>query len=123
MLATIVFGSIQACNMLYLRHALLSSAYQGSLEAAHPNATTASITQSVQNMLNARGVKGATIGVFHSNEGSDPSAGMSSAADFTNYPKNTVFTIRVTAPIAANLMKPHWFVPPSQVDAEVTSLK
>jgi Flp pilus assembly protein TadG len=123
LLATIVFGSIQACNMLYLRHAVLSSAYQGSLEAAHPDATTASITQSVQNMLTVRGVSGATISVSHWNNSADPAAGLSSSADFLDYPRGTRFTVHVSAPMQANLMKPHWLVPPSQVDAEVTSMK
>ena len=110
-LVTIVFGSIQACNMLYLKHALLSSAYQGSLAASKYGATTTSIEQSINSMLAARGVKNATVRI------------KPAQSDFSQYPKGQVCTIRVTAPVRANLMRPHLFIPPNRAVAEVVTMK
>lgn len=121
MLALLVFGSIQACNMLYLRHALISSAYHGTLAAAKQDATTSSIVQQVQAMLDAQGVKNSSITINRGNGNGGSSSG--SGIDYSAFAKNTIFTIRVTAPISANLMQPHMFAAPDEVVAEVVSMK
>ena len=56
MLVLIVFGSIQATNLIYLQHATTAAAYEGMLELARPNATNASVETRIQQVLDAREV-------------------------------------------------------------------
>ena len=61
MLTLIVFGSIQACNMIYLKHGLVTAAYEGTLELAKRNATNSSVIARTQQVLDARGVVSSSI--------------------------------------------------------------
>ena len=56
-LTLVVFGSIQACNLIYLKHGAVTAAYEGTLELAKRNATNASMTARAQQVLDARGIR------------------------------------------------------------------
>lgn len=61
MLTLVVFGSIQACNLIYLKHGVVTAAYEGTLELAKRNATSASVITRTQQVLDARGVTNSQI--------------------------------------------------------------
>ena len=64
LLTLVVFGSIQACNLIYLKHGCVTAAYEGTLELAKRNATSASITSRVQQVLTARGIRSSQIRIL-----------------------------------------------------------
>lgn len=59
----IVFGSIQACNVIFLQQFITEIGYQGALYAGRPDATEAEVESDLQAMLSARGVTGAVVEV------------------------------------------------------------
>lgn len=109
-LVLLVCGSIQACDLLYLKHALVSAAYEGSLELAKPSSTNASVNLRITQLLDARGVNGATIAISPSGSIAEIDAG-------------TTMTISVTAPTASNLKLNGFFLSPSNVSYSLVSIR
>lgn len=109
-LVLLVCGSIQACDLLYLKHALVSAAYEGSLELAKPSSTNASVNLRITQLLDARGVNGATIAISPSGSIAEIDAG-------------TTMTISVTAPTASNLKLSGFFLSPVNVSYSLVSIR
>lgn len=109
-LVLLLCGSIQACDLLYLKHALVSAAYEGSLELAKPSSTNASVNLRITQLLDARGVNGATIAISPSGSVADIDAG-------------TTMTISVTAPTASNLKLSGFFLSPVNVSYSLVSIR
>lgn len=108
LLSLLVFGSIQACDFIYLKHSLTSAAYEASLELARPDATNASVSARINQVLNAREVVSATHSI---------DAGGVSLADAV--PGSTV-VVTVGAPISGNLMLTGFFAMPGSVTVDFT---
>ena len=66
LLALIMFGSIQATNLIFLQHATTAAVYEGSLEMAKSNATNASVQSRIQQVLDARQVVDTSIAILPS---------------------------------------------------------
>lgn len=107
LLVLLVFGSIQACDMIYLRHSLTTAAYEGSLEVSRPDATTAAVEGRIQQVLELRGVADARIELRPARvEVSESSVG-------------DPLTIVVTVPVERNLMLSGFFLPPTETAVEM----
>lgn len=102
----LLFGSMQACDMIYLRHSITTAAYEGSLEASRPDATTASVKARVDQVLGFRGVKEGTAKLN------------SAGADISETPLGDPITVSVTAPVRSNLMLSGFFLLPSNISVD-----
>lgn len=109
-LVLVVFGSIQACNLIYLKHGCLTAAYEATLELAKPNASTTSITTRAQQVLTARGLTATTISMTPATE-----AGVAA--------RGTQFTIEVSASVRPNMALSGFFPLPATVIGRLTSTR
>ncbi|MCA9260424.1 MAG: pilus assembly protein [Planctomycetales bacterium] len=111
LLVMLVFGSLQACNLIYLKHAITAAAYEGTLELAKPNATNATVLARVQQVLDARGVVSTNALILPS--GSDVNA----------VATGTALTISVTANSAANLSFSGFFLSPATLSSNIVATR
>ncbi|MEM9658800.1 MAG: TadE family protein [Planctomycetota bacterium] len=107
----VVFGSIQACNLIYLRQALTSAAYEGTMEVAKPNATNLSVAARVQQVLDARGVVESTIQI------------RPDGVAVATAPQGTPHTIVVSARVASNLSLAGFFPTPLSVHSSLAATR
>jgi hypothetical protein len=110
-LTLVVFGSIQACNLIYLKHGCITAAYEGTLELAKPNATSSSIVSRAQQVLTARGIRSSQIRLLP--------AGMEASAAA----RGTVFTVEVTAEVRPNMSLSGFFPMPANVTGRTVSTR
>jgi Flp pilus assembly protein TadG len=94
-IALLVFASIEACTMIYLKQSLTIAAYEASRTAVRPLATTAEVTATCEQVLSDRQVRGAQVAVTPS--------------DITAADVGTYLEIRVTAPCSDNMIGGTWF--------------
>jgi Flp pilus assembly protein TadG len=110
LLTLIVFGSIQACNLIYLKHGCVTAAYEGTLELSKPNATNTSIVTRAQQVLTARGLTATSIRI-------------TPASDAATASRGTPFTIEVTADVRPNMALSGFFPLPTRVTGQITSTR
>ena len=111
LLSLLVFGSIQACNLIYLKHALTSAAYEGTLELAKPNATNTTVAARAQQVLDARGVNSSEIKV------------LPVGADVASSPAGMPLMINIAAEVAPNLSLSGFFPSPPRLSVRVTGTR
>lgn len=87
----LLFGSMQACDLIYLRHSLTTAAYEGSLELSRPDATTATVKARIDQVLGFRNVSSGTAKL-------EPGG-----IDIAEAPIGTPVTVIVEAPVSKNL--------------------
>ena len=109
LLFLIIFGSIEACNAIFLRQALTEAAYEGALVGMKPSATTTQVEQRVQSILDARSITGSTI---FAGEGVQPIEQLATGARFR---------VRVSASVTGNVVGPRLFFGASTLEAELVS--
>jgi hypothetical protein len=110
-LTLIVFGSIQACNLIYLKHGVVTSAYEGTLELAKRSATSSSIISRAQQVIDARGLSSTTIRL------------LPASTDIAASPPGTPVTVEVTADVRPNMVLSGFFPLPRQVVARVVGTR
>jgi hypothetical protein len=110
-LTLVVFGSIQACNLIYLKHGCVTAAYEATLELAKHNATSASIVTRAEQVLEARSVRDAQIQI------------RPAGADIAAAPPGTPFTIEVTADVRTNMSLSGFFPLPTSVTGRVAATR
>jgi TadE-like protein len=110
-LVLIVFGSIQATDLIYLQHAATSAAYEGMLELARPNATNESVVARAQQLLDARELTETEIRFLP--EGTDVS----------QLPPGQEVTIEVSVDVRANLSLSGFFITPEFVRASLVGTR
>jgi hypothetical protein len=110
-LTLVVFGSLQACNLIYLKHGCITAAYEGTLELAKPNATSSSIVSRAQQVLTARGIRSSQIRLL-------PAGTEASTAA-----RGTVFTLEVTADVGPNMSLSGFFPMPANVTGRLVSTR
>ena len=108
-LSLIVFGSIQATNLIFLQHATTAAAYEGSLEMAKSNATNSSVQSRIQQVLDAREVVNTTIRI------------LPAGTDITRTPAGTLLTLEVVADVRPNLSLFGFIAAPNQVTGRIVS--
>jgi len=94
-LVLVVFASIEACTMVFLKESLTVAAYEGSRVTFQSAATDADIIARCQEVLAERSVEGATVSVI--------------PANITAVPAGDPIEIRVSAPCDLNAVMPVWF--------------
>ena len=110
-LTLVVFGSIQACNLIYLKHGVVTAAYEGTLELAKRNATSASIVARAEQVLSARGITASQIRVLP--------AGTEIAAAAVGTP----FSIEVVASVKSNMSLSGFFPLPQNVTGRIAATR
>jgi hypothetical protein len=111
MLTLIVFGSIQACNLIYLKHGCITAAYEGTLELAKANATNASIVARAEQVLTARGITSSTIRI------------LPAGTEVSSVGRGSQFSIEVSATVRPNMSLSGFFPVPANVTGRVTSTR
>lgn len=94
-LVLIVFASIEACTMVFLKESLTVAAYEGSRVAVQPAATEAEVIARCEEVLAEREVSGGAVELV---PGSLSTAAVGDPVQ-----------VRVSAPCAANAVIPVWF--------------
>lgn len=110
-LALVIFGSIEACNVIFLKQTLVEAAYEGALIGSQPRATEAKIEDRVQAVLSARKIAGANVSV------------QGNGASFDALRAGELFTIHVDATVAGNVHVPIRFATFDTVESEVVGQK
>ena len=108
-LLILLFGSIEISNMIHLDHRLTTASYEGIREAIHFDANNASVRGRCQEVIDARGIQGATVSL-------DP-------ADVAVVPRGEPITVTVTAPCTANSILPAWFFAGRSMEAASIMVK
>ena len=102
----LLFGSMQACDLIYLRHSITTAAYEGSLELSRHDATTASVQARIDQVLGFRGVTDGTAKL--------QPAGVSIAELNPGEP----VTVTVNAPVGKNLTLSGFFMMPESISVD-----
>ena len=110
-LVLIVFGSIQATDLIYLQHAVTSAAYEGILELSKTNSTNESVTARVQQVLDARELTNTTILI------------KPDGTDISQVPTGDEVRIVVRANVDANLTFSGFFVAPNVVKTRLVGTR
>jgi len=107
----VVFGGIQAANLIFLKQAITEAAYEGALYGSKAEATQTQTVSRVQAILDARNIQGTTIYAMGGGQAVD------------QLTPGEVLSVRVTATSSANTIGPQMFVVPASVGAEVFARK
>jgi Flp pilus assembly protein TadG len=105
----IIFASIEACDLIFLKQKLTASAYEGALVAVQQDSTEAQVEERILDVLQARGVSGASVSI------DGPSATLEQT------PAGQLFTILVESPTATNLGGIRLFVRYDTLSAQVAA--
>lgn len=107
-IAAIVFGTIEACEMIYLKRSVTQAAYEGARTSVVPNTSAVQAQIAAQQVLDDRGISGATIGFT-------PTATLNAAP-------GTFIAVNITAPVSGNVFA-SFLTSASSVDARVEMMK
>jgi hypothetical protein len=91
----LVFASIEACTMIYLKQSLTIAAYEGGRTAIKPGAASADVIAQCEQILLDREVHGAQITL--------------NPTDITAATEGSFLQVSVTAPCNQNLITSSWF--------------
>jgi hypothetical protein len=94
-LVLVVFASIEACTMIFLKESLTVAAYEGSRVALQSTATEADVLARCQAVLAERNVAGASV--------------VLTPDDLEAVAAGDPLEVRVSAPCESNAVIPVWF--------------
>ena len=95
-LVLLLFGTIEACRIIYLRQTLTIAAYEATRIALVPKSTSGQVIAAANNILTDRGVNDAVVTITPSS--------------FSTAPIQSFIEVRVTAPANSNsLVKANFF--------------
>ena len=109
---TIVFGSIEACNMIALKQIISESAYDGALVALKPGSNESDIISNINTVLAARNVTPSSVTV--SGEAGAP---------FNTLAHGDKVIVTVEASTDGNVVGPQLFGFTRTVAGEATAIK
>ena len=107
----VVFGAIEACDLHFLRQALVAAAYEGALLGSQQDKTEAEIIQRVQTTLSARNI---TV--------SDVSVNVQ-GSNYDSMKAGRPFTVHIEAPLGPNAAGPTIFATSSMINVDVVGHK
>lgn len=108
LITLLVFGSLQACDLIFLKHAITTAAYEGTLELVKSGSTSKSVEARVEQVLKMRGVKSYKVDLKPGNKKVEKTT--------PGFP----FQIEVTADVNPNLFLRGWFSTSSKVSYTAT---
>ena len=108
-LILIILGSIESCNYIFLKQALTEAAYQGSLAAIKPGATSSDVRDSIQGILDARNISSTTITIAN--------------GQYSILSSGDEFAITVEAQTSTNRVVPHVVAGLNSVESTTTAIK
>lgn len=108
LICLLVFGSLQACNLIFLKHSITTAAYEGTLELVKSGSTSKSVTTRVEQVLEMRGVKNYKVDLKPGNKKVEKTA--------PGFP----FQIEVAADVNPNLILRGWFATSTKVSYTAT---
>lgn len=88
LLLIVVFGTIECCDLMFLKQGLLQAAYEGARVAIVPNSKRENVLEQVDRILIQRGIKASSVRI--------------TPADFHTAPFGTHVTVEVDAAPGAN---------------------
>jgi len=89
-LVLILFGTIEACSMIYLNQSLKIAAYEGARVSLVPTSNSGNVEAAGNQVLNDRNIQGGTVAVAPSN--------------FDTLPYGTFIAVNVSAPCESNTL-------------------
>jgi Flp pilus assembly protein TadG len=95
MLVLFVMGSIECCNMIFLKHALTTASYEGVRAAIRYDATNAQVDARCNAIFTSHRVAGASI--------------ETTPTDVSAAPRGQQVLVTVSAPSESNSILPPWF--------------
>ena len=107
----VIFGGIQAANLIFLKQAITEAAYEGALFGSRPEATHAETLGRVQAILDARNIQDTTV------------VAGNGASTIDQLVPGQLLSIRVSASAGSNLIGPQVFSMSSDVGAEIFARK
>ena len=108
-IVVIIFGSIEACTMIFLQQSLSAAAYEGARVAARSKATNAEVDLRIEEVLSARQVDNYAVT-------RDP-------ADIESASPGSYITIEASAACDDNSLMNAWFFGGRQLRARCTMVK
>ena len=108
-LMTLLMGTLETCSMIYRRQTLYIAAYEGCRVALIPKITRGQVEAAINQILNDRRVRNATITITPSN--------------FTAAPMQTLIEVRVDAPAASNSIVAPLFFANRTLTGQCTMMK
>lgn len=104
MLCLLVFGSIQASNLIYLKHAITSAAYEGTLELTRADADPDSVEARVEQVLSMHEIINYSIEISPTGR------------TFDSLAAGDPVSIRVQMDVPSNLSLINWFPSPDSIE-------
>ncbi len=111
LLFTIIFGSIEACNVIFLKQAVTAAAYEGALVAMRPHVEETEVLDRINDILSSRQITGATITLDVP------------GLDFEDLAHGDQFTVTIQVATVGNVPDPRLFGVPDEVSASITAEK
>jgi len=108
----IIFGSIEACNLITLKQIATQAAYDGTLIAVRRGSSESDITNSTTTVLNARGIASSTITI--QGESGTPYASLS---------RGDEVGVTVELPANGNVVGPQLFSRGQLIEVELVGMK
>ena len=108
-LIVLVFGSIEACNAIFLDHSTLIAAYEGIREAVKPDSSNALVEQRCNEILASRNIQSVAVTL--------------APADIAAANRGDNITVTVAAQCDPNSFLPGWFFDGRSVSSSVTMVK
>lgn len=109
---TVVFASIEACNMIALKQVISESAYDGAFQAIQPDAEEANIIAGVNAVLAARNVTPSSVAI-------EGPGGKSLASTV----RGETITVTVNAVSDGNVVGPQLFGAGKTLSSAMTGMK
>ena len=110
-LILIIFGSIEATNLLYLQQAVTESAYDGAVRGSRIGATEADVQNSVTALLAARNISTTLIEV---RQGATP---------VEDLPSGDLFNVFIKIDTSSHLVSPTLFANFNEVEVRMFARK
>jgi hypothetical protein len=105
----LVIGTVEACNIIFLKQSLTTAAYEGARIAIGSGSTTADVETQCQQILTERKVGSGTITV--------------NPPIVSDVPRGAYITVTVSAPSDANAILKGWFYTNHTLQGRATMMK
>ena len=105
----LLLASLEACSMIFLDHSLTITSYEGVRVAINFDGTNAAVLARCNQIINDRGVAGATVAI--------------SPANVAAANRGEHVTITVSAPCNSNAIMPPWFYGGKTLTSSTTMVK